>query len=118
MSVGVVTFKNPPPTVDEALRISDQLMYDAKNNGKNRNQHEVFGTREWSGGASSLNVRPPIQDGGSPMENTPLMAKVTSFLNRLNGLPKFIPERDGDLTKEDRNSPLGLLQNGDDGENP
>jgi len=47
LSIGVVTFTSPPSTVDETLRISDQLMYDAKNNGKNSIQYEVFGTREW-----------------------------------------------------------------------
>ncbi len=102
LSIGVVTFKSPPSTVDEALQISDQLMYDAKNNGKNRNQYEVFGMREWPGGASSLTVRSPILDGISPMEDTPLMAKVTSLLNRLNSLPKLITERDGDFTKEEK----------------
>jgi diguanylate cyclase (GGDEF)-like protein len=47
LSIGVVTFTNPPSTVDEVLRISDRLMYTAKNNGKNRIEYEVFGTREW-----------------------------------------------------------------------
>jgi len=47
LSVGVVTFTRAPSTVDETLRISDQLMYAAKNNGKNRNQYGVYGTREW-----------------------------------------------------------------------
>ena len=47
LSVGVVTFTSAPSTVDETLRISDQLMYAAKNNGKNRNQYGVYGTREW-----------------------------------------------------------------------
>jgi diguanylate cyclase (GGDEF)-like protein len=47
LSIGGVTFVSSPSTVDEALRISDQLMYTAKNNGKNSIQHEVFGTREW-----------------------------------------------------------------------
>ena len=47
LSIGVVTFTSPPSTVDETLRISDQLMYNAKNNGKNNIQYEVFGTRGW-----------------------------------------------------------------------
>jgi diguanylate cyclase (GGDEF)-like protein len=47
LSIGVVTFTSPPSTVDEALRISDQLMYTAKNNGKNSIRYEVFGMREW-----------------------------------------------------------------------
>jgi diguanylate cyclase (GGDEF)-like protein len=47
LSIGVVTFANPPSTVDEVLKISDRLMYTAKNNGKNGIQYEMFGTREW-----------------------------------------------------------------------
>jgi len=47
LSIGVVTFTSPPSTVDEVLRVSDRLMYSAKNNGKNSIQYEVFGTREW-----------------------------------------------------------------------
>jgi diguanylate cyclase (GGDEF)-like protein len=47
LSIGVVTFTSPPSTVDETLRISDQLMYSVKNNGKNSIRYEVFGVREW-----------------------------------------------------------------------
>ena len=47
LSIGVATFTSPPSTVDQTLRISDQLMYHAKNNGKNSIRHEVFGAREW-----------------------------------------------------------------------
>ena len=47
LSIGVVTFTSPPSTVDETLRISDQLMYTAKESGKNSIQYEVFGTRVW-----------------------------------------------------------------------
>lgn len=47
LSIGVVTLTSPPSTVDEVLRISDRLMYTAKENGKNGIQYEVFGTREW-----------------------------------------------------------------------
>jgi diguanylate cyclase (GGDEF)-like protein len=47
LSIGVVTLTSPPSTVDEVLRISDRLMYAAKENGKNSIQYEVFGTREW-----------------------------------------------------------------------
>lgn len=47
LSIGVVTFSSPPSTVDETLRISDQLMYTAKNKGKNSIQYQVFGTTEW-----------------------------------------------------------------------
>jgi diguanylate cyclase (GGDEF)-like protein len=46
LSIGVVTFMSPPSAVDETLRISDQLMYSAKNSGKNSIQYEVFGERE------------------------------------------------------------------------
>jgi diguanylate cyclase (GGDEF)-like protein len=46
LSIGVATFTSPPSTVDQTLRISDQLMYHAKNNGKNSIRHEVFGARE------------------------------------------------------------------------
>ncbi len=49
LSIGVVTFTSPPSTVDETLRISDQLMYSVKNNGKNSIQYEVFGTEEMAG---------------------------------------------------------------------
>jgi len=47
LSIGAVTFMSPPSTVDETLRISDQLMYTAKNNGKNSIQYEVCGKKEW-----------------------------------------------------------------------
>jgi diguanylate cyclase (GGDEF)-like protein len=47
LSIGVVTFKRSPSTVDETLQVSDQLMYNAKNNGKNSIRYEVFGAREW-----------------------------------------------------------------------
>lgn len=46
-SIGVVTFINPPSTVDEILKISDNLMYFAKNNGKNTIKYEVSGITEW-----------------------------------------------------------------------
>jgi len=47
LSIGVATFTGPPSTVDETLRIADQIMYAAKTRGKNRIQYEVFGTRQW-----------------------------------------------------------------------
>ncbi len=47
LSIGAVTFMSPPSTVDETLRISDQLMYNAKNNGKNSIRYEVFGAKDW-----------------------------------------------------------------------
>jgi diguanylate cyclase (GGDEF)-like protein len=43
LSLGVVTFIQPPSTVDEMLKISDGLMYAAKNHGKNTIKYEVFG---------------------------------------------------------------------------
>jgi diguanylate cyclase (GGDEF)-like protein len=46
-SMGAVTFIRPPTTVDEILKISDNLMYTAKNNGKNAIRHEVAGIKEW-----------------------------------------------------------------------
>jgi diguanylate cyclase (GGDEF)-like protein len=42
LSIGVVTFMSPPSTVDEVLRISDRLMYTAKDNGKNSIRYEVL----------------------------------------------------------------------------
>ncbi len=47
LSIGVVTFTIPPPTVDDALQISDRLMYTVKNRSKDNIQYEVFGAREW-----------------------------------------------------------------------
>jgi diguanylate cyclase (GGDEF)-like protein len=46
LSIGVVTFTSPPSTVDETLRISDQLMYAAKNNGKDSIRYELFEKKE------------------------------------------------------------------------
>jgi diguanylate cyclase (GGDEF)-like protein len=43
LSIGAVTFINPPSTVDEILKTSDNLMYSAKNNGKNTIKYEVSG---------------------------------------------------------------------------
>jgi diguanylate cyclase (GGDEF)-like protein len=48
ISIGVVTFTTPPSTVDETLRISDELMYNVKNNGKNSIKYKVFEVRESS----------------------------------------------------------------------
>ena len=45
LSMGVVTFISPPTTVDEMLRLSDALMYGAKNNGKNTIKYEVYGNQ-------------------------------------------------------------------------
>ena len=46
LSIGAVTFISPPSTVDEMLKISDGLMYVAKNNGKNIIKYEVFCKKE------------------------------------------------------------------------
>jgi len=43
LSIGVATFISPPSTVDEMLKISDRLLYAAKNNGKNMIEYEKFG---------------------------------------------------------------------------
>jgi len=42
-SVGVVTFVSPPSTVDEMLKMSDGVMYNAKKEGKNAIKYEIFG---------------------------------------------------------------------------
>lgn len=36
LSMGVATFRDPPETVDEILRLADGLMYRAKRSGKDR----------------------------------------------------------------------------------
>jgi diguanylate cyclase (GGDEF)-like protein len=46
-SIGVVTFMTPPSSVDEILKRTDNLMYGAKNTGKNAIKYEISGTREW-----------------------------------------------------------------------
>ncbi len=40
-SIGVVTFNKPPESIDEMIRIVDQLMYSAKKSGKNLVKYEV-----------------------------------------------------------------------------
>ena len=45
-SIGVVTFINPPSTVDEMIKMADTLMYSAKNRGKNKINYEVFSKEE------------------------------------------------------------------------
>lgn len=42
-SIGIATFITLPDNVDEAIKASDQLMYEVKSNGKNSIAHEVFG---------------------------------------------------------------------------
>ena len=41
-SVGCVTFQELPPSVDDALRSADLLMYSVKSQGKNAVAFEVF----------------------------------------------------------------------------
>ena len=41
LSIGSVTFNNPPDTVDDMLRKADDLMYSAKNRGKNQIVYEL-----------------------------------------------------------------------------
>jgi len=41
MSIGLLTWENPPDSCDQALRKADALMYRAKSEGKNRVCHEV-----------------------------------------------------------------------------
>ncbi len=42
-SIGAVTFNRPPESVDEMVRQADDLMYSAKNAGRNRVLHAVAG---------------------------------------------------------------------------
>jgi diguanylate cyclase (GGDEF)-like protein len=44
-SIGVVTFRTPPADPDEAIRITDSLMYAVKRNGKDSVLHRVFDRR-------------------------------------------------------------------------
>jgi len=41
-SIGAVTFKTVPFSVNEMIRVADALMYSVKNAGKNEIKHEVF----------------------------------------------------------------------------
>ena len=66
-----------------------------------------------AGGDKSLKVRSPTLDGGSPMENNPVMAEVMSFLNRLKAPPEFISGGDAVFVEDDRNSPSALVPNGE-----
>jgi diguanylate cyclase (GGDEF)-like protein len=45
LSMGVVSFISPPTTVDEMLKLSDVLMYEAKNGGKNTIKYSVYGNQ-------------------------------------------------------------------------
>ena len=43
LSIGAVTFRKPPGSVDQMLKTADELMYAAKHDGKSRIRHEVHG---------------------------------------------------------------------------
>ena len=45
-SMGAVTFASPPSTINEVLKIADDLMYGAKREGKNTFKHKVLGKEE------------------------------------------------------------------------
>lgn len=42
MSIGAITFKNKPDSVDAAIDRADRLMYEVKKHGKNNLKHEIF----------------------------------------------------------------------------
>ena len=42
-SIGAVTYIKVPPTVDEVIRLADELMYSVKHGGKNRLLHKEIG---------------------------------------------------------------------------
>lgn len=42
LSIGAVTYINPPDTVDNMIKKADNLMYSAKNSGKNKIIHELI----------------------------------------------------------------------------
>ena len=41
-SIGIVTFLEPPNSLDDMINIADELMYNAKHNGKNRAAYRVI----------------------------------------------------------------------------
>jgi nitrogen-specific signal transduction histidine kinase len=54
----------------------------------------------------------PTRAGGSPIENSPLLTELMSFLNKSNSAtPGPIPGGDAVFVEEDRNSPSALLPN-------
>jgi len=44
-SIGAATYEQAPPTIEEVIRCTDQLMYAAKNSGKNRLIHKEIGVK-------------------------------------------------------------------------
>lgn len=45
-SMGAVTFETPPASIDEMMKLADQLMYSAKDYGKNYFRHMVISSNE------------------------------------------------------------------------
>ncbi len=45
-SMGVVTYRIPPPTIDALIKVADDVMYSVKRNGKNSVCHEVYGEQQ------------------------------------------------------------------------
>ena len=43
VSIGLATFLKAPPTVDELIRAADDLMYEAKAQGRDQLKHRVLG---------------------------------------------------------------------------
>ena len=43
-SIGVATFETNPESVEVMIKVVDDLMYSAKNSGKNQMKYEVFET--------------------------------------------------------------------------
>lgn len=41
-SIGMISFVNPPHSVETMLKMADIVMYDVKKNTKNAVKHEVF----------------------------------------------------------------------------
>jgi diguanylate cyclase (GGDEF)-like protein len=40
-SIGAITYQAPPPTLDEMVKLADELMYEVKNSGKNAIKYAV-----------------------------------------------------------------------------
>ena len=57
-SMGVVTFLDPPGSVDEMLSTADRVMYTAKKNGKHTICREIFSKTEPQ---KRLSVEQPCQ---------------------------------------------------------
>jgi len=60
-SMGVVTFLDPPASVDEMLSTADRVMYTAKKNGKHTICREIFSK---AGPQKRLTAGQPCQLGG------------------------------------------------------